>query len=195
MAAGMRPNSELAKEAGIGVAARGGIIVDRHMATSAPDVFACGDCVEAADLITGAPAMIQLWHNAREQGEVAAYNAAGVPRAFSGSINITSLDVFETHAVSFGTIAADLAQQEGIEVVEEFHGDRDHHRLVIKQGRVVGAQFIGDVKDMGAVLYALIRKDRLSELREYGSGRPTMAMLHRHYRLSPFLAKKIKPKA
>ena len=79
MAAGMRPNSELAREAGIGVAARGGIIVDQRMATSAPDIYACGDCVEAPDLITGAPGMIQLWHNAKEQGEVAGSNAAGVP--------------------------------------------------------------------------------------------------------------------
>ncbi|OGO36960.1 MAG: hypothetical protein A2147_09800 [Chloroflexi bacterium RBG_16_57_8] len=192
MAAGMRANSELAKEAGIGVAARGGIIVNNQMATSVPDIYACGDCVEAADLITGAPSMIQLWHNAREQGEVAAHNAAGVPRSYSGSINITSLDVFDTHAVSFGTIAADLAQQEGIEVIEKPHGDHDYHLLILKQGQVVGAQFIGDVQDMGAVLYALIRKDRLSERREFGSGRPTIAMLQREYRLSPFLSKKIK---
>ena len=190
MAAGMRPNSELAKEAGIGVAQRGGIVVDHRMATSAPDVYACGDCVEAADLITGAPGMIQLWHNAKEQGEVAGSNAAGAARTFAGSINITSLDVFNSHAVSFGNIHADLAQQQGIEVIEKPHDGQGYHRLVMKGGQIVGAQFIGNVTDMGAVLFALIRKDKLAELKEFGPGRPTIATLLRDYRLSPFLRAK-----
>ena len=189
MAAGMRANSELARGAGIAVAAKGGIVVDRQMATSLPHVYACGDCVEAPDMITGTPGMIQLWHNAKEQAEVAGSNAAGVPRTFAGSINITSLDIFDRHAVSFGNIHADIAQQEEVEVVEQSHNGRDYHRLVLKQGKIVGAQFVGDIEDMGAVLYSLIRKDRLSELKEFGSGRPTAATLLRDYRLSPFLQK------
>jgi NADH oxidase (H2O2-forming) len=188
MAAGMRPNSELAREAGIGVATRGGIIVDKQMATTVPDVYACGDCVEAADMITGAPGMIQLWHNAKEQGGVAGSGAAGVPRSFAGSINITSLDIFDNHAVSFGNIYADLSQQEGVEVIETFHGVGVYHRLVLRHGQVVGAQFVGDSQDMGSVLYALIRKDRLSELREFGTGQPLVHTVQRHYGLSRLLA-------
>ena len=187
MAAGMRPNSELAKEAGIGVAARGGIVVDKHMATTAADVYACGDCVEAADQITGAPGMIQLWHNAKEQGEVAGSSAAGATRNFAGSINITSLDIFGNHAVSFGNIYADLSQQQEVEVMETSHSDGVYHRLVLRQGQVVGAQFVGDTQDMGSVLYALIRKDRLNDLREFGSGQPLAATFQRHYRLARLL--------
>jgi len=188
MAVGMRPNSEFAKDDGVAVAARGGIVVNRQMATSVPDVYACGDCVEAADLITGGPSMIQLWHNAKEQGEVAASNAAGVPRTYAGSINITSLDVFGNHAVSFGNIEADFAHQQDIELVEKSHGARGYHRLILKQGRIVGAQFVGDVEDMGAVLYTLLRRDSLDELREFGDGRPAASILQQSYRFPKFLA-------
>jgi len=188
MAAGMRPNSEIAKQAGVAVALRGGIIVDRHMQTNVGDVYACGDCVEAADLITGAPSMIQLWHNAKEEAEVAASNAFGVRRRYAGSINITSLDVFDNHAVSFGNTQADLSSQEGVEVVEKPHGERGYHRLVLKDGRIVGAQFVGDLEDMGAVLYTLIRKDRLNELIEFGEGRPATSILQENYRFARFLA-------
>jgi NADH oxidase (H2O2-forming) len=188
MAAGMRPNSEIAKQSGVAVASRGGIIVDRHMQTNVVDVYACGDCVEAADLITGGPSMIQLWHNAKEEAEVAASNAVGVRRRYAGSINITSLDVFGNHAVSFGNTEADLAAQEGVEIVEKPHGERGYHRLVLKDGRVVGAQFVGDLEDMGAVLYTLIRKDRLDELVEFGQGRPATSILQQNYRFARFLS-------
>jgi NADH oxidase (H2O2-forming) len=188
MAAGMRPNSELAREAGIGVATRGGIMVDQRMATSAADIYACGDCVEAPDLITGAPGMIQLWHNAKEQGEVAGSNAAGVARRFAGSVNITSLDIFDNHAVSFGSIYADVSHEEGIEVIETSHGSGVYHRLVLRHGQVVGAQFVGHTQDMGSVLYALIRKDRLNDLREFGTGLPLARVFHRHHGLARLLA-------
>ena len=187
MAAGMRPNSEVAKEGGIAVAQRGGIIVNRQMESNIPGVYACGDCVEAADLITGGPSMIQLWHNAKEEAEVAASNAAGVPRSYAGSINITSLDVFGNHAVSFGNIEADLGRQERVEITEESHSPHGYHRLVLKQGRIVGAQFVGDVEDMGAVLYALIRKDRLNELKEFGGIRPAAYVLQQGYRFPKYL--------
>ncbi len=188
MAAGMRANSEIAKEAGISVAARGGIIVDRQMMTSSSEVFACGDCVEAADFLTGAPSMIQLWHNAKDQAEVAASNAAGTQRNYSGSINITSLDVFGNHAVSFGTVQADLAGRAGIEVIDKAHGENGYHRLVLDHGRIVGAQFVGDLEDMGAVLFSLIRKDKLQDLVEFGQGLPATSVIQRNYRFARFLA-------
>ena len=188
MAAGMRPNSEIAREAGISVAARGGIIVDREMRTSSSDIFACGDCVEAADLITGAPSMIQLWHNAKDQAIVAASNAAGRQCSYSGSINITSLDVFGNHAVSFGTVQADLAGQAGIEVIDKAHGENGYHRLVLDHGRIVGAQFVGDLEDMGAVLFSLIRRDRLQDLVEFGQDLSAPSIIQHNYRFPRFLA-------
>ncbi len=60
--------------------------------------------------------------------------------------------------------------------------------MVLRQGQIVGAQFIGDTEDMGSVLYALIRRDRLDELREFGEGRPLVPTVQRHYRLSRLLA-------
>ena len=74
----------------VDIGKHGGILVSDKMATSLPDVFACGDCVDARDLVTGiAPSM--LWHNARRQGEVAGYNAAGISMNYDGSLNVTGL--------------------------------------------------------------------------------------------------------
>jgi NADH oxidase (H2O2-forming) len=72
----------------------GGIAVNERMEASLEDVFACGDCVDAKDLITGCPVSSMLWHNARRQGEVAGSNAAGVPLEYSGSPNVTGLHLF-----------------------------------------------------------------------------------------------------
>jgi rhodanese-related sulfurtransferase len=60
MAAGARPNVDLARDAGIEIGPRGGIVVDAQMRTSAPDIFAAGDAVETAHLLTGEPTLSML---------------------------------------------------------------------------------------------------------------------------------------
>ncbi|MEE8414277.1 MAG: hypothetical protein V3R96_06970, partial [Dehalococcoidales bacterium] len=93
----------------------------------------------------------------------AGYNCAGIHKIYPGSETITSLDVFGTHAVSFGSIETD--NQDGdIEVIEKYAGN-NYHRLVISKGRLVGAQSVGDAKDMGALLYALIKRENLNKIK------------------------------
>ena len=73
---GIRPNVELAAEAGVEIGTTGAILVDRHMKTSIPDVWAAGDCVETTNLVSGRPTWVPLGDTANQMGRVAGTNAA-----------------------------------------------------------------------------------------------------------------------
>ncbi|PIX20757.1 MAG: NADH oxidase [Deltaproteobacteria bacterium CG_4_8_14_3_um_filter_51_11] len=100
VATGVVPGVALAKTAGI--ATGRGIQVDRHMRTSVPDIYACGDCVETIDACTGEVAMFQLKHNAIEQGQIAARNILGESVKYLGAYAFARAHFFNTHAVTFG---------------------------------------------------------------------------------------------
>ncbi|MFC1979959.1 NAD(P)/FAD-dependent oxidoreductase [Chloroflexota bacterium] len=163
LGAGMKPNIELAGQSGLKIGELGGISVTGQMMTSFSDVYACGDCVEAEDMVTGEPTLSLLWHNARQQGEVAGHNCSGVSMVYPGSQNITSLDIFGIHVASFGCPESENSRQDDIKVIEKSSG-RKYHRLIIGGGRLIGAQFIGSARDMGALLSLVVRKDNLKEL-------------------------------
>jgi NADH oxidase (H2O2-forming) len=76
------PNNRLAREAGIKLGSTGGIIVDQHMATSAPGVFAAGDCVEVPQGGTNIPVQGLSGSHAYAQGKVAGAGAVGAPRSY-----------------------------------------------------------------------------------------------------------------
>ena len=77
MAAGARPNVGLARDAGLQIGPRGGIVVDAQMRTSAPDILAAGDAVETAHLLTGEPVLSMLAGPANREGRIAADTIAG----------------------------------------------------------------------------------------------------------------------
>lgn len=153
--AGMQPDIALAKEAWLRIGERGGIQVDEYMMTSMENIYACGDCVEARDMITGEPVLSLLWHNAKEQGKVAGLNCLGLKRSYSGSIAATSLELFGTHAVSIGRMSTDFGEGD-VEIVERTYG-KDYRRFLLVNERLVGIQAIGRHKYLGA-LFALMRK-------------------------------------
>ena len=67
---------ELASEAGVEIGTTGAILVDKHMKTTIPDVWAAGDCVETTDLTSDEPAWVPLGDTANQMGRVAGTNAA-----------------------------------------------------------------------------------------------------------------------
>ncbi len=77
IAAGVVPNSDIAKEAGLNVHERGGVFVDEHMRTNDPDIYAGGDCVLVKNLITDGPVFLPLGSLANRQGRVIGTNLAG----------------------------------------------------------------------------------------------------------------------
>ncbi|MDX9872173.1 MAG: FAD-dependent oxidoreductase [Clostridia bacterium] len=99
---GVRPNSELAKAAGLEVNARGGIIVSNTMRTSDPAIYAVGDVIEVEDFIDKSRTMIPLAGPANKQGRIAADNIAGGNETYDGTQGTSVAKVFDMTAASTG---------------------------------------------------------------------------------------------
>ena len=111
VAVGIRPNGQLAKEAGLAVNERGGIVVDAHLRTSDPAIYAAGDVIEVEEPILGGRTMIPLAGPANKQGRVAAGNIAGGNEVCRGSRGTAVAKVFGLTAASVGLTEKALAQK------------------------------------------------------------------------------------
>ena len=107
LAIGVRPETALAKMAGIELGQRGGIRVDEHMRTSDPDIFAVGDAVEVKDFVTGQWTLIPLAGPANRQGRIAADVIAGRDSRYRGTQGTSICQIFE------GSDRPDRRQREG----------------------------------------------------------------------------------
>jgi nitrite reductase (NADH) large subunit len=135
-AAGIRPNVALAEEASIAV--NRGIVVDDHLQTGAPDIFALGECAEHRGVCYG------LVEPAYEQARVLARHLAGRAAAYHGSVVATNLKVSGVSVFSAG----DFIGAEGSEAIllNDASGGA-YKKLVISDGRLTGAVLVGDVGD------------------------------------------------
>ncbi|MGH6818540.1 MAG: nitrite reductase large subunit NirB [Methylovirgula sp.] len=156
MAAGIRPNAALAKQAGLDV--NRGILVDANMQTSDPDIFALGECVEVGGLVYGLVAPLY------EMARVAAARLAGrgtqgfVHNDTPTKLKVTGIDVF-----SVGDFAGGDDRQE---IVLRDASAGVYKRLVLKENRIIGTVLFGETGD-GAWFNDLKRKEvDVSEMRE-----------------------------
>jgi NAD(P)H-nitrite reductase large subunit len=153
-AIGVRPNVALIPpEAGIQV--NHGILVDRRMQTSVPNVYAAGDCAEGYDMLIGDNRPIAIWPNAYRQGYIAGCNMAGVEREYEGGFPMNSIEVCGVPTISVGL--TDPPEDDGYEVLERY--DREtpaYKRLVLRDNHLVGAICIGNV-DRAGIYTGLIR--------------------------------------
>ena len=135
-AAGIRPNTALAREAGIPV--NRGVVVDDVMQTGVPDIFALGECAEHRGVCYG------LVEPAYEQARVLARHLAGGAAMYGGSVVATNLKVSGVSVFSAG----DFMGVEGSETIllSDARGGT-YKKLVISDGRLVGAVLVGDVGD------------------------------------------------
>jgi NADPH-dependent 2,4-dienoyl-CoA reductase/sulfur reductase-like enzyme/peroxiredoxin family protein/rhodanese-related sulfurtransferase/TusA-related sulfurtransferase len=102
LAIGVRPNSQLAKDAGLAVNARGGIVVDEYLKTSDEHIYAVGDAVETENFVTGERAMIPLAGPANKMGRMAADNICGMSRKYTGTQGASVAKVFDMTVASVG---------------------------------------------------------------------------------------------
>jgi NAD(P)H-nitrite reductase large subunit len=153
VAIGVRPRLDLA--IGTGIKVNRGIVVDRRMATSNPEVFACGDVVEAHDFIYGENRLTPIWPNAYMGGRVAGFNMAGVPTEYSGGTAMNSLKYFGLAVASAGMVNP---PDDSYEVISNRY-DHMYKKVVLKDGLVVGMVFAGDIEKSG-VVFSLM-KDRV----------------------------------
>ncbi len=103
LAVGVRPDTRLAREAGLEIGPSGGIRVDEHMRTSDPAIWAVGDAVEVSDPVTAAPAVVPLAGPANRQGRIAADNVFGRRSRYHGTQGTAICKVFE---LAFATTGA-----------------------------------------------------------------------------------------
>ena len=152
----VKPNTDLAKEAGIVLGEWGGIRTDDRMATSIPEVFAAGDCIETYDLMTHRLVFFQLSTTAVRQALVAGTNAAGGNSRYAGSTGVTTVKLFGLEIASFGPTTA-LSEQIGLHPISVrstgstrlpyYPGGKDLTVKLLadpKDGRLLGAQLIGE---------------------------------------------------
>jgi len=100
---GVRPNNELAKEAGLSLSERGGVLVDDYMQTSDPDIYAVGDVISVQDYVMGTPTMIPLAGPANKQGRAVAANMLGFKKeSYVGTMGTSILRLFDITAASVG---------------------------------------------------------------------------------------------
>lgn len=155
MAVGVRPNSAIAKESGLEVGCKGGIVVDSHMRTSDPDIFAGGDCVEVDHVLTGEKTWQPMGSVANRQGRVIADNIAGMPSTFHGVAGTAIMKAFE-YTIGKTGLTREQAVKQGFdaEAVTIIDADTPHFmpnsapvtiRLVAdkKSRKVLGAQVFG----------------------------------------------------
>lgn len=102
MAIGVRPETKLAKDAGITLNPKGSIIVDDHMKTSIEDIYAVGDAIEVTDFVSKNKTYIPLAGPANKQGRIAADNICGIESTYKGTQGTSILKVFDLTVASTG---------------------------------------------------------------------------------------------
>jgi pyruvate/2-oxoglutarate dehydrogenase complex dihydrolipoamide dehydrogenase (E3) component len=90
---GVRPNTELAQQAGLELGPTGAVAVDRHMMTSDPDIFSAGDCAEKVSFFTGKPVKVWLASVATAEARIAAANLFEIRRATKGAVSVFSTKI------------------------------------------------------------------------------------------------------
>lgn len=155
MSVGVQPESNLAKEAGLKLGMRGGILVNEYYQTSNPDIYAVGDAIIVKQEITGQDALISLASPANRQGRQVADNIAGIARQNKGSIGTAIVRVFDLAAASTG-LSERIARQQFEDVAVVHTTSKDHAsyypnasdivlKLIFNQktGAIYGAQAVG----------------------------------------------------
>ena len=110
MAVGVRPRSQLAADAGLHVSRSGAIVVNEHMQTSDPDIYAAGDCVEITNLVSGRKFFAPLGSLANKQGRVAGDNICNIPSTFKGGVGSFIMKGFDMSIGSAGLTLKDARQ-------------------------------------------------------------------------------------
>jgi len=187
MGAGVRPNVELARKAGLKIGDLGGVKTDDYGRTSAEDVYACGDCTESRDIISGQQTLSLLWHNAKRQGEVSGHNCAGRQRKYMGSIDCVNLEMFGNFATSMGKNSSSFNNDSSrYEVVERKKGS-SYCRFTIVEDRIVGYQLISKGEGSGLLASSILRREKLSDLRRVTTDSRLLSMTPWRYRLRKYL--------
>lgn len=152
---GVRPENQLAVDAGLDVGPRGGIRVNEFLQTSDPDIYAVGDAIETRDFVLGGPTQVPLAGPANRQGRIAADNVFGRQVRYRGTQGTAIVGVFDCTAAMTG--ASEKALRRADRTYRKVYVHPAHHAgyypgaepLTLKllfdpqTGRLLGAQAVG----------------------------------------------------
>jgi len=135
---GIQPNIDFLNGSGIEVDL--GVVVDRHLRTNIANIYAAGDVAQVPDPLYEAPVLHPTWAYAEEQGEIAAYNMAGLEREYQGAVPLFSLSLY-----GIGIVTAGITQpQANFQELSRFSPYEGLYRkFVLRGNRLVGAILIG----------------------------------------------------
>ena len=159
MSAGVHPNTDIAKDAGLAVSEKGLLVVDEYLCTSDPNIYAGGDCVTITNQITQKPGWYPLGSMANRQGRIIGTNIAGGKTRFNGAVGAWGVKLCLLNAAGAG-LTLDVALHEGFDAVsvQILQADKAHFypaktpmslELVVdkKDRRVLGIQGISPAGD------------------------------------------------
>jgi NAD(P)H-nitrite reductase large subunit len=177
-AIGIQPRIELAREAGLAVDR--GILVNEHLQTNDPAIFAAGDVAQAYDPLTGRSIIDSLWSPARDQGWVAGLNMAGQRKVYlkAAPFNVTRLAGLTTTIIGtvgrgrdedlVGIARGDSETFRSLPdaMMAESGFDVNHLRLLIGEKALVGAVVMGDQTVSTPLQKLIAGKADISSIRE-----------------------------
>jgi len=163
VAIGVIPRIELVKETQLKV--NRGIVVDRSMRTNIPDVYACGDVAEAYDFLIDGNRLLPLWPLAHLGGRVAGHNMAGKKTEYEGGTVMSSLKYFNLPIIAVGNVNPDDTTD--YELLVELKPEKTvYKKILLKNGKIVGFIFLGDLERAGIFFRLLKCHVDVSEIKD-----------------------------
>lgn len=147
IAVGVRPNVELAENAGIEV--NRGILTDIHCATNLPDIYAAGDCTVSHNIASDQGQILALLPNAYMQGETAGIEMAGGEANYDKAIPMNAMGMLGLHMITAGVYDGEVYKEQSCE---------GYKKLFVKDGKLKGYILIGDVIKRAGIYTSLIRE-------------------------------------
>ncbi|MBI2875882.1 MAG: FAD-dependent oxidoreductase [Candidatus Tectomicrobia bacterium] len=152
---GVRPESDLAKSAGLELGVRGAIKVNAHLQSSKPDIYAIGDAIEVTDFVTGEPTLVPLAGPTNRQARIVVDHIFGRDARYPGTLGSAIVRVFDLTAATTGSNEKSLKRR-GIAYHKSFvhplsHADYFPHAAPMSlkllfapaDGKILGAQIVG----------------------------------------------------
>jgi NAD(P)H-nitrite reductase large subunit len=162
IAVGVRPNIDLAKDAGI--TTDRGIVVNDRMETSVENIYSAGDCAQGPEIVTGMTMPIPVIPVASTQGMVAGNNMAGKRHSYRGGLALNSMQFGGVQIVSYGFIKD---ERDG-EVLKSVDPARKiYKKVIIKNGRITGAIFVKDIDRTGIFRHLIEKRIDVTSFKEH----------------------------
>ncbi len=168
VATGVRPNVRCLQNGAVSL--NKGVLVNEHLQTNHPDIFAAGDVAETKDFLSDGRSIYAIWPTAIDQGRAAGANMAGVKQAYPGSLGMNVVELFNVTLAQLGR----FREGPGDDVKMLSKGEENFYRKIVvdKNGTLVGAVYVGDengVAEMGVIHSAIKRRE---QWQGFTDGRP-----------------------